>query len=154
MSSVHHTLPAIFCEFCKTFIPLLDSSVSFVTNLIPSRTYPYLTEHNISTLDRILWSENVVRKILYWGRFPEKHFATLLMGENLLGKSSEIFRFGKCCLISGNVGLRFYDFASLENVREMRRNHEPYRCASALLQAASRILTRNEFYFLETALQQ
>ena len=91
--------------------------------------------------------KNVVRKSWSWGRFPEKHFVTLLMGENLLRKSSKIFRSGKCCPISGNVGLRFYDFASSENVREMRRNREPYRCASALLQAASRILNRERVLF-------
>ena len=42
-------------------------------------------------------------------------------------KSPEIFRFRKCCLVSGNV-------------QEMRRNREPYRCTSAFLRAASRIL--------------
>ena len=69
------------------------------------------------------------------------------MGENLLRKSSEIFRFGKSCPVSGNVGLRFYDFASSANVREMRRNREPYRRTSALLRATSRILTRERVLF-------
>ena len=89
-------------------------------------------------------------------KIPRKHFVARFMGENPLRNSSEIFRFGKCCpfremlSVSGNVSLRFYDFASSENVQEMRRNREPHRCTSALLQAASRILTREQsFIFLK-----
>ena len=83
------------------------------------------------------------QKILILGKISRKTFCHASYGR----KSSKIFRFGKCCPISGNVGLRFYDFASSENVREMRRNREPYRCASALLQAASRILNRERVLF-------
>ena len=43
----HYTLPEKFCYFCTTFIPLPDSSVTSVTNLIPYRKYPYPTEHNL-----------------------------------------------------------------------------------------------------------
>ena len=43
----HHTLPEMFCDFCTTFMPLPDSSVTSVTNLIPYRKYPYPTEHNL-----------------------------------------------------------------------------------------------------------
>ena len=43
----HHTLPEKVCDFCTTFIPLPDSSVTSVTNLIPYRKYPYPTEHNL-----------------------------------------------------------------------------------------------------------
>ena len=51
VSSVqHYTLPDRFCEFCKTFIPLPDSSVTSVINLIPYRKYPYPTEHNLGQI--------------------------------------------------------------------------------------------------------
>ena len=43
----HYTLPDKFCDFCTTFIPLPKSSVTSVTNLIPYKKYPYLTEHNL-----------------------------------------------------------------------------------------------------------
>ena len=45
-----HTLAEKLCDFCKTFIPLPDSSVTSATNLIPYRKYPYPTEHNLDTL--------------------------------------------------------------------------------------------------------
>ena len=47
MKSVHYTIPGKCCEFCTTFIPLPDSSVSSVTNLIPCRNYPNPTEHSL-----------------------------------------------------------------------------------------------------------
>ena len=46
-SAQHYNLPVKFCDFCTTFIPLSDSSVTSVTNLIPYRKYPYPTEHNL-----------------------------------------------------------------------------------------------------------
>jgi len=46
----HHTLPKTFCEFYTTSIPLPDSSVTSVTNLIPYRKYPYPTEHNLGNI--------------------------------------------------------------------------------------------------------
>ena len=49
---MHHTLPDKFSEFCMIFILLTDSFVSFVTNLVPYRTYPYLTEHNLEIFFR------------------------------------------------------------------------------------------------------
>ncbi|CAM9748270.1 unnamed protein product, partial [Sphacelaria rigidula] len=39
------TVPDKSCNFCKTVIPVPDISVSSVRNIIPYRTYPYLTEH-------------------------------------------------------------------------------------------------------------
>ena len=53
----HYSQPDKFSDFCTTFIPLPDSSVTSVTNLIPYRTYPYPTEHNLGTLQlRIIFS--------------------------------------------------------------------------------------------------
>lgn len=45
---------------------------------------------------------------------------------------------------SGNVCRRFDDFVSSKNVQGIRRNREPHCSTSALLRAASRILTDDE----------
>ena len=83
------------------------------------------------------------QKIFDLRKIFQKHFVTCFMGENFLRKSSEIFLFGKCP-VSGNICLRFYYFASSENVQEMRHNREPHRGTSVILQAASRILAMDD----------
>ena len=50
----HQTLPEMFCD---VFIPLPDSSVTSVSNIIPYRKYPHPTEHNLAKLLHVVLSK-------------------------------------------------------------------------------------------------
>ena len=54
-SVLRYTLPCKFCDFCTTFMPLPDSSVTSVTKLTPYRKYPHPTEHNLAKFSICSW---------------------------------------------------------------------------------------------------